>query len=87
MAKGLFIVGFSVAEVLQIQAKAKALLMEGKTVMSWNEGGLSATRQFVMPVAEVLDECAYALRRLDPDTYGRPSSRVGFAVAPFRMPL
>ena len=32
MAKGLFIVGFTVEEVLAIQAKAKKLLLEGKTV-------------------------------------------------------
>ncbi len=33
MAKGLFIVGFTVEEVLAIQAKAKKLLLEGKTIM------------------------------------------------------
>ena len=39
MAKGLFIVGFSTEEVLAIQAKAKALWLEGKTIMSWSDGG------------------------------------------------
>ena len=33
-AKGLFIKGFTETEVKQIQANAKKLLMEGKTIMS-----------------------------------------------------
>ena len=70
MAQGLFITGFSVAEVLQIQSKAKELLIEGKTVMAWGDSGSSVTKQFPMTVKEVLEECAYALRVLDPATYG-----------------
>jgi len=71
MAKGLFIVGFSIKEVLKIQKRAKELLMEGKTVMAWGDSGSSVNKQFVMPVEKVLEECAYALRLLDPETYGR----------------
>ena len=70
MAQGLFITGFTVAEVLRIQCKAKEMLFEGKTLMSWSDSGSNATRQFAMPVKEVLDECAYALRVLDPVAYG-----------------
>jgi hypothetical protein len=70
MAQGLFITGFSVAEVLQIQARAKELLIEGKTIMQWIDSGSTVTKQFPMPVKEVLEECAYALRVLDPATYG-----------------
>jgi hypothetical protein len=70
MAQGLFITGFSVAEVLQIQSKAKELLIEGKTVMAWGDSGSTVTKQFPMAVKEVLQECAYALRVLDPATYG-----------------
>jgi hypothetical protein len=70
MAQGLFIIGFSVAEVLQIQSKAKELLLEGKTVMAWGDSGSTVTKQFPMTVKEVLQECAYALRVLDPATYG-----------------
>jgi hypothetical protein len=72
MARGLFITGFTVAEVLAIQNRAKALLMEGKTIMNWNDAETSVAKQFTMPVAEVLDECACALRVLDPATYGKP---------------
>ncbi len=83
MAQGLFITGFSVAEVLQIQSKAKEMLLEGKTLMAWGDSGSSVNKQFPMPVKEVLEECAYALRVLDPETYG-PRRRVAQSiVAPF----
>ena len=68
MAKGLFMVGFTVPEIKVIQKKAKTALMEGKTVMSWSDGGTSVSKQFIMPVSEILEECAYALRRLEPAT-------------------
>ena len=71
MARGIFITGFTVAEVLGIQRRAKELLLEGKTIMNWNDADTSVSKQFVMPVAEVLEECAHALRVLDPATYGR----------------
>ena len=59
------------AEVLAIQRRAKELLLEGKTIMNWNDADTSVSKQFVMPVAEVLEECAHALKILDPATYGR----------------
>lgn len=70
MAQGLFVIGFTIAEVLQIQAKAKEMLMEGKTIMAWSDSGSSVSKQFSMPVKEVLEECSCALRALDPATYG-----------------
>ena len=72
MARGLFITGFTISEVLAIQQRAKEFLIEGKTLMTWNEAGSSATKQFTMPIDQVLEECAYALRILDPATYGQP---------------
>ena len=82
MAKGLFTIGFKVAEIIAIQAKAKQFLLEGKTLMAWGESGSTATKQFPMTVAETLDECAHALRVLDPQTYGRrrrvQASRLNF---------
>lgn len=75
MAKGLFCAGFTEAEVLAIQGKAKALLLEGKTVMSYSDSGTSVGKAFAMPVSEVLDECLMALRKLNPTTYP-PISRV-----------
>ena len=72
MARGLFITGFTISEVLAIQQRAKEFLIEGKTLMTWNEAGSSATKQFTMPVDQVLEECGHALRILDPATYGKP---------------
>ena len=72
MARGLFITGFTVAEVLAIQRRAKELLLEGKTILNWNDADTSVSKQFVLPVDQVLDECGHALRILDPATYGRP---------------
>lgn len=72
MARGLFITGFTVSEVLAIQQRAKEFLIEGKTLMTWNEAGSSASKQFTMPVDQVLEECGHALRILDPANYGRP---------------
>ena len=71
MARGLFITGFTVAEVLAIQAKAKQFLLEGKTIMNWNDADTSVSKQFTLPVDQVLEECAHALRVLDPATYGK----------------
>ena len=62
MAQGLFTVGFTVAEVLRIQERAKEMLMEGKTLMSWSDSGSNASKQFPMTVKETLEECAHALR-------------------------
>ena len=71
MARGLFIIGFTVSEVLAIQRRAKEFLIEGKTIMNWNDADTSVAKQFTMPVDQVLEECAHALRVLDPSTYGR----------------
>ena len=71
MARGLFITGFNVSEVLAIQRRAKQLLLEGKTILNWNDADTSVSKQFVLPVDMVLEECAHALHILDPATYGR----------------
>jgi len=86
MAQGLFVVGFTIAEIVLIQSKAKEMLMEGKTLMSWADGGSNATRQFAMPVKEVLEECAFALRTLDPEAYGARRRTAQSGVSAF-LPL
>lgn len=83
MAQGLFITGFTVAEVIQIQSKAKELLVEGKTVMQWGDSGSTVSKQFPMTVKEVLEECAFALRILNPATYGPRRRVLQSTVAPF----
>jgi hypothetical protein len=77
MAQGLFTVGFTVAEILQIQTKAKQMLLEGKTLMTWSDSGSSAGKQFAMPVKETLEECAFALRKMAPETYGGRRRTIG----------
>ena len=71
-AKGLFTVGFSVAEVLEIQAQAKKDVKAGRVITSYTSGGTSAGKAQTLPTDRVLEECKYALQVLDPDTYGRP---------------
>ena len=61
---------FTEAEVLAIRSQAKTLVTEGKTVMSWGSGNTNTSKQFTMPVREVLEECRYALRKLNPTDYG-----------------
>jgi len=75
MAQGLFI-GLTECELLDIKAKAVALITEGKTLMSYSDSGSSASRQMVMPPKEMLSEAMFALSRLDPATYGRRISMI-----------
>lgn len=69
-ATGLFVTGFTVNEVLEIQAKAKEDVKAGRVITSYGNQGTSVSKQFALPVARVLSECAYALKTLDPETYG-----------------
>ena len=48
MAQGLFI-GLTECELLDLKAKALALIMDGKTLMSYSDSGSSATKQFALP--------------------------------------
>ena len=61
MARGLFITGFTISEVLAIQQRAKDLVLEGKTIMNWNDAETSVSKQFTMPVDQVLEECGHCL--------------------------
>jgi len=69
MPSGLF-VDFTEAEVLAIRSQAKTMITEGKTLLSWSSGNTSTSKSFVMPVREVLEECRYALRKINPTDYG-----------------
>lgn len=68
-ARGLF-VNFSLETVQAIQSMAEKLLLQGKTIMSYGDQGTSVSKQFPMPIDQVLEEVNYALRELDPDEYG-----------------
>lgn len=69
MAQGLFVVGFTIAEVLAIQAVAKANLLAGTLQTSWSLGESSSGSQVSLSTLQMLEECRYALQQLDPATY------------------
>lgn len=76
MATGIFIHGFTVTEVLGIQSAAKAALAQGLTVVSYTDSGTSVSKSWPIPPMQILEECAYALRVLEPETYAAPVARV-----------
>ena len=73
-AEGLFL-NFTTSEITTIQTKAKTLLTDGKTLMSYGIGGRNATKAFTLPIDQVLRECIFALKKKDPSTYGHLSTR------------
>ena len=72
-AQGIF-TGLSVDVVEQIKQAAVKQLIEGKTIMQYSDSGVSVSKQWPIAVDQVLLECNYALRVLDPDTYGSARS-------------
>lgn len=56
--------------ILRIQQTAVEMLLQGRVMMSWEGEGTSAKKEFAMPIVDILSECDWALRSLDPDTYG-----------------
>lgn len=68
-ATGCFLI-LSQARIEQIADSASALLLEGKTMMSYSDSGTSVSKSFPMDVQTVLIECRYALQIKDPEQYG-----------------
>lgn len=64
MAEGIF-VGLPRETIEAIQTKAVALILEGKTIMSYGDGATNASKQFALPPKDMLQEANYALQRLD----------------------
>ncbi len=63
--------GFTRAEVEQILSIHKAELT--KTLASWTDSGSAVTKRRLDEIHAVIAACQDALRKLAPDTYGRPS--------------
>lgn len=63
-AEGIF-VGLPRETLEKLRDKAVALLLEGKTIMSYGDGVNNASKQFAMPPKEILHETQYALDKLD----------------------
>ena len=67
--------------VLAIRAKALSLLQSGVQTMSWQGEGTSASKQFVAPVMDILNETRAFLKQKNPGRfrYLTSRSRVFFA--------
>ena len=71
MAQGIF-VGLPESDLLAIRDSAVADIKSGRVITSYSAGdGSSVSKQYAMPPKEMLSESLYALRLLDPDTYGK----------------
>jgi hypothetical protein len=71
-AKGLFLIGWSQQDILDVINSAKTSIKQGKTIMSYGEGSTNVSKQFALPPDEALIEAQYALQTLWPATYGNP---------------
>ena len=69
MAKGIF-VGLPESDLVAIRDAAVADIKTGRVITSYTDSGTSVSKQYAMPPKEMLEEATYALRQLDPDTYG-----------------
>ena len=63
-AEGIF-VGLPRETLEALRDKAVALMLEGKTIMSYGDGSTNASKQFTMPPKDMLQEANYALLRLN----------------------
>lgn len=71
MAKGIF-VGLPESDLLSIRDAAVADIKKGLVITNYSPGdGSSTSKQYAMPPKEMLEESIYALKQLDPDTYGQ----------------
>lgn len=70
MAKGIF-VGLPESDLLAIRDTAVADIKTGRVITSYTDSGTSVSKQYAMPPKEMLEESTYALRQLDPETYGQ----------------
>ena len=88
MVTGLF-VNFTESEVLLILSRAKAMVTEGKTILSYGTQGTNVGKAFTLPVDRVIEEANYALKKLNPTQYGnvRDSRRAqsNFGRAEFQL--
>jgi len=63
-------------QVLALYNKAFSLLLEGKTTISWQGEGTSATKAFTIPVQQMMSEARYCLRQMNPSVYGYNNTMV-----------
>ena len=63
-------------QVLALYNKCFSLLMEGKTIIHWAGEGAEVTKQFPIPIEDMMAECRYCLRQINPTTYGHNVTQV-----------
>jgi hypothetical protein len=72
MARGILAdIGFTEAELLSIRDKAREAISKGLVVLNYSDSGTSVGKAFTLPVDVVLDEVKFALRKLNPEVWGR----------------
>ena len=69
MAKGIF-VGLPESDLLAIRDSAVTDIKAGRVITSYSDSGSSVSKQYAMQPKEMLEESLYALKQLDPETYG-----------------
>lgn len=74
MAAGLFQY-FKIAELEAMRSAQVQQLATNKILVSYQENGVQRTKQFAMSHADFLHELNWALRHVDPQTYGFNRSR------------
>ena len=63
-------------EVLKLYHRAYHLLMEGKSVMTFEGEGTSFTYKYPIPVETMLAEARYCLKQINPSKYGHISTHI-----------
>lgn len=66
---------FSESDLLRLKERALCLLADGKTIMEYQGEGTNATRQFTMPINDMLAEIVWALKSINPGKYGPIATR------------
>ena len=65
------VTGWTVPEVLEMFTAAKSSLIAGDKIISWGSAGSNVTKQIHDSPAEICAWCQWALRELEPQTYGK----------------
>lgn len=70
------LITFTENEILRMRDTALKLITENKTIMTYAGEGTSATREFTMPIPELMAEITFALQSRWPAKYGWRADRV-----------
>ena len=74
--------GLTEQEILDIKATALANITSGKVLVSWGAAGNSVGKTLAGTPASILQAVGFALRKINPDIYGRNITRTVAKFAP-----